>query len=37
MTGALQRDRIRRSVLFGLFFLSGAAALAHEVAEFDVW
>jgi spermidine synthase len=32
MTGALQRDRIRRSVLFGLFFLSGAAALVYQTA-----
>jgi spermidine synthase len=32
MTGALQADRIRRSVLFGLFFLSGAAALVYQTA-----
>lgn len=32
MTGALHRDRIRRSALFGLFFLSGAAALIYQTA-----
>ncbi len=32
MTGALQSDRVRRSVLFGLFFLSGAAALIYQTA-----
>jgi len=32
MMGALQADRVRRSVLFGLFFLSGAAALIYQTA-----
>ena len=32
MTGALGSDRVRRSVLFGLFFLSGAAALVYQTA-----
>jgi spermidine synthase len=32
MTGAVQADRVRRSVLFGLFFLSGAAALVYQTA-----
>jgi len=32
MVGALQADRVRRSVLFGLFFLSGAAALVYQTA-----
>jgi spermidine synthase len=32
MAGALHPDRIRRSVLFGLFFLSGAAALIYQTA-----
>ena len=32
MTGALHPDRVRRSVLFGLFFLSGAAALIYQTA-----
>jgi spermidine synthase len=32
MTGAVQADRVRRSVLFGLFFLSGAAALIYQTA-----
>jgi spermidine synthase len=32
MTGALHQDRVRRSVLFGLFFLSGAAALIYQTA-----
>src|SRR5688572_5684713 len=32
MTGALHPDRVRRSVLFGLFFLSGAAALVYQTA-----
>ena len=32
MTGALGSDRVRRSVLFGLFFLSGAAALIYQTA-----
>src|SRR5215216_2413585 len=32
MTGAVQADRGRRSVLFGLFFLSGAAALIYQTA-----
>lgn len=32
MTGAVQADRVRRSVLSGLFFLSGAAALVYQTA-----
>jgi spermidine synthase len=32
MTGALHPDRVRRPVLFGLFFLSGAAALIYQTA-----
>lgn len=32
MTGSLHPDRTRRSVLFGLFFLSGAAALIYQTA-----
>ncbi len=32
MTGTVQADRVRRSVLFGLFFLSGAAALIYQTA-----
>jgi spermidine synthase len=32
MTGAVQADRVRRSVLFGLFFLSGVAALVYQTA-----
>ena len=32
MTSALQSDRIRQYVLFGLFFLSGAAALIYQTA-----
>ena len=32
MVGATQSDRFRRSVLFGLFFLSGAAALVYQTA-----
>jgi spermidine synthase len=32
MMGAGQADRVRRSVLFGLFFLSGAAALVYQTA-----
>jgi len=32
MMGALHPDRVRRSVLFGLFFLSGAAALIYQTA-----
>ncbi len=32
MTRAVQADRVRRSVLFGLFFLSGAAALVYQTA-----
>jgi len=32
MTGATRPDRFRRSVLFGLFFLSGAAALVYQTA-----
>lgn len=32
MMGAGQADRVRRSVLFGLFFLSGAAALIYQTA-----
>ncbi len=32
MMGASQHDRVRRSVLFGLFFLSGAAALVYQTA-----
>ncbi len=32
MVGATQADRVRRSVLFGLFFLSGAAALVYQTA-----
>jgi spermidine synthase len=32
MTGAVQADRVRRSVLFGLFFLSGVAALIYQTA-----
>src|SRR5262245_43592595 len=30
--GALHPDRVRRTVLFGLFFLSGAAALIYQTA-----
>ena len=32
MTSRLQSDRVRQSVLFGLFFLSGAAALIYQTA-----
>jgi spermidine synthase len=32
MTGVLHQDRVRRSVLFGLFFLSGVAALIYQTA-----
>ena len=32
MTGALHQDRVKRSVLFGLFFLSGAAALIYQTS-----
>ena len=32
MMGASHQDRVRRSVLFGLFFLSGAAALVYQTA-----
>jgi len=32
MMGAGQADRVRRSVLFGLFFLSGVAALIYQTA-----
>lgn len=32
MMGVGQADRVRRSVLFGLFFLSGAAALVYQTA-----
>jgi spermidine synthase len=32
MAGALHSDRVRRSVLFGLFFLSGGAALIYQTA-----
>lgn len=32
MAQGLQSDRIRRSALFGLFFLSGAAALIYQTA-----
>ena len=32
MTAALHQDRARRSVLFGLFLLSGAAALIYQTA-----
>lgn len=32
MMGVGQADRLRRSVLFGLFFLSGAAALVYQTA-----
>src|SRR4029453_14811283 len=32
MTGASQADRVRRCALFGLFFLSGAAALIYQTA-----
>jgi spermidine synthase len=32
MAGVLRPDRVRRSVLFGLFFLSGAAALIYQTA-----
>lgn len=32
MTSALRSDRVRQSTLFGLFFLSGAAALIYQTA-----
>ncbi len=32
MTSELQSDRVRQSALFGLFFLSGAAALIYQTA-----
>jgi len=32
MKRGLRSDRLRRSVLFGLFFLSGAAALIYQTA-----
>jgi spermidine synthase len=32
MTSRLQSDRIRQTILFGLFFLSGAAALIYQTA-----
>ena len=32
MTSGLQSDRIRQTILFGLFFLSGVAALIYQTA-----
>jgi spermidine synthase len=32
MTSRLQSDRVRQTILFGLFFLSGAAALIYQTA-----